>query len=130
MAFLEIKNFNKTFSGNVKALDDINLTLEKGKVLSIIGHSGSGKTTLLRCINFLELADNGVMTLEGEVLYDSAVSKNLNDGHNTYILYRTILEKIYTDGDYAISAGLDIILNKALSVMSLPIAFNVYNIKI
>ena len=34
MAFLEIKNFNKTFSGNVKALDDINLTLEKGKVLS------------------------------------------------------------------------------------------------
>ena len=31
MAFLEIKNFNKTFSGNVKALDDINLTLEKGK---------------------------------------------------------------------------------------------------
>ena len=68
MAFLEIKNFNKTFSGNVKALDDINLTLEKGKVLSIIGHSGSGKTTLLRCINFLTELDTGEMILDGETL--------------------------------------------------------------
>ena len=78
MAYLEIKNFCKSF-GNNEVLKGIDLTLEKGEVVSIIGSSGSGKTTLLRCINFLELADNGVMTLEGETLYDSAISKNLNE---------------------------------------------------
>ena len=53
--------------------------IEKGEVVSIIGSSGSGKTTLLRCINFLELADTGVMTLDGNVLFDSKTSNNLKD---------------------------------------------------
>ena len=79
MAFLEIKNFNKTFSGNVKALDDINLTLEKGKVLSIIGHSGSGKTTLLRCINFLTELDTGEMILDGETLLDMGSTEKISE---------------------------------------------------
>ena len=79
MAFLEIKNFNKTFNGNVKALDDINLTLEKGKVLSIIGHSGSGKTTLLRGINFLTELDNGKMILDGEVLLDTESEEKISE---------------------------------------------------
>lgn len=71
MAYLEIKNINKSF-GDLEVLKGINLTLEKGKVLSIIGSSGSGKTTLLRCINFLETANNGCMVLDGETLFDSA----------------------------------------------------------
>ena len=71
MAFLEIKNFNKTFGDKVVALKDVNLSLEKGKVLSIIGHSGSGKTTLLRSINFLSELDSGEMILDGETLIDS-----------------------------------------------------------
>ena len=79
MAFLEIQNFNKTFNGNVKALDDINLTLEKGKVLSIIGHSGSGKTTLLRCINFLTELDSGKMILDGEVLLDTGANEKTTE---------------------------------------------------
>ena len=79
MAFLEIQNFNKTFNGNVKALDDINLTLEKGKVLSIIGHSGSGKTTLLRCINFLTELDSGRMILDGEMLLDRDSNENISE---------------------------------------------------
>lgn len=77
MAFLEIKKFNKAF-GNFQALKDINFTLEKGQVLSIIGHSGSGKTTLLRCINFLTDLDSGEMVLDGETLFDSNV--NTKDG--------------------------------------------------
>ena len=68
MAFLEVKNFNKTFGDKVVALKNVNFSLDKGKVLSIIGHSGSGKTTLLRCINFLTELDCGEMTLDGEVL--------------------------------------------------------------
>ena len=79
MAYLEIKNFNKTFNDNLQVLNDINFSLEKGEVLSIIGHSGSGKTTLLRCINFLTELDSGKMILDGEILLDLDVMKGLSD---------------------------------------------------
>lgn len=71
--FLTIENFNKSFGSN-QVLKGINLSLNKGEVVSIIGSSGSGKTTLLRCINFLETLDSGKMTVDGQVLFDS----NLN----------------------------------------------------
>lgn len=70
MAYLEIKNFNKSF-GNTEVLKGIDLDIEKGQVVSIIGSSGSGKTTLLRCINFLEKPNFGKMTLDGQVLLDT-----------------------------------------------------------
>ena len=73
MSYLEIKNFNKTFSDGFQVLKDINVTVEKGEVLSIIGSSGSGKTTLLRCINFLETTDCGTMVLDGELLIDGNI---------------------------------------------------------
>ena len=70
MAFLEVKNIAKKF-GKTAVLNDIGFTLEKGEVLSIIGSSGSGKTTLLRCINFLEEADNGTITVDGDTVFDA-----------------------------------------------------------
>ena len=69
MAYLEIKNFKKNF-GDVVVLKGIDLEINKGEVVSIIGSSGSGKTTLLRCINFLETPDEGEMILDGEILFD------------------------------------------------------------
>ena len=44
----------------------VDLTVEKGDVVAILGPSGSGKTTLLRCLNFLETADAGKLTFDGE----------------------------------------------------------------
>lgn len=67
MAILEVKNIHKSF-GNNEVLKGIDFTLEKGDVLAIIGSSGSGKTTLLRCLNFLERADVGSITVNGETL--------------------------------------------------------------
>ena len=79
MAFLEVKNFNKTFGDKVVALKNVNFSLERGKVLSIIGHSGSGKTTLLRTINFLTELDSGEMTLDNEVLLTAPIDKSLSE---------------------------------------------------
>lgn len=79
MAYLEIKNFNKTFSNGFQVLKDISFDMEKGQVLSIIGSSGSGKTTLLRCINFLSMADEGQMLLDGEVIFNGKEQNLYND---------------------------------------------------
>ena len=79
MAFLEVKNFNKTFGDKVVALKNVNFSLERGKVLSIIGHSGSGKTTLLRTINFLTELNSGEMTLDNEVLLTAPIDKSLSE---------------------------------------------------
>ena len=78
MAYLEINNFIKSF-GDVEVLKGVNLSLNKGEVLSIIGSSGGGKSTLLRAINFLETPNAGTMTLDGELLFDAAVAKDYKD---------------------------------------------------
>ena len=74
MAFLEIKGVSKSF-GDLCVLRDVNLTVNKGEVISIIGSSGSGKTTLLRCLNLLESADLGEFTLDGEVMFSGNIGK-------------------------------------------------------
>ena len=71
MAILEVKGIRKSFDSN-EILKGIDFSLEKGEVIAIIGSSGSGKTTLLRCLNFLEFADQGTISVNGEVLYDGA----------------------------------------------------------
>ena len=72
MAFLEIKNIKKSFA-QTEVLKGIDFSVEKGKVLVIIGSSGSGKTTLLRCINFLEMPDEGEIVIDGNTVLDEAV---------------------------------------------------------
>ena len=70
MAILEVEHIHKSF-GHTKILKDINFSLEKGQVISIIGSSGSGKTTLLRCLNFLEKPDEGIIRVNQEILFDA-----------------------------------------------------------
>ena len=85
MAMLEIRGVRKSFHTYAKSgvrpgifgrapkpvssldvLRGVDLTVEKGDVVAILGPSGSGKTTLLRCLNFLETADAGTLTFDGE----------------------------------------------------------------
>ena len=68
MAFLEVKDIYKNF-GETKVLKGVSFEMEKGEVFSIIGSSGNGKTTLLRCLNFLEIADGGTITVDGEIVF-------------------------------------------------------------
>ena len=78
MSVLEVKNIKKSF-GKTEVLKSIGFSLEKGEVLSIIGSSGSGKTTLLRCINFLDFADGGTITVNGKTVFNGDSDKKLTD---------------------------------------------------
>ena len=64
---LEISNIHKAF-GDHQVLKGVDLNLDKGDVVSIIGSSGSGKTTLLRCVNLLEEYQQGEVKIDGRVI--------------------------------------------------------------
>ena len=64
MAMLQIKNLSKSF-GDLQVLRDINIDVEKGQVVVIIGPSGSGKSTMLRCLNLLEKPSGGEILYQG-----------------------------------------------------------------
>ena len=78
MAVLEVKNICKAF-GKTEVLKGIDFSLEKGQVLSIIGSSGTGKTTLLRCLNSLEFADKGTITVNDTVIFDGSRTTKRSD---------------------------------------------------
>lgn len=73
---INIKQLKKSFGTN-DVLKDINLNVENGEVVAIIGPSGGGKSTLLRCINLLEQPDSGEIIFEG----DNILNKNVNLNH-------------------------------------------------
>ena len=73
MAVLEVNGLHKSF-GKVEVLKGVDLSLEKGEVMAIIGSSGGGKTTLLRCINFLEIAEQGTIKVNDNVIFDGSKS--------------------------------------------------------
>ena len=72
---IEIENVRKSF-GALEVLKGIDLTVQKGEVVTIIGGSGSGKSTLLTCINGLEPIDSGKIAVDGTVVH--ARSTDLN----------------------------------------------------
>lgn len=71
---LKAEHIRKSF-GNVEVLKDINLFVEKGSVVSILGPSGTGKTTFLRCLNYLEKPEAGKLTISDVSVDFSHISK-------------------------------------------------------
>ena len=61
---LEVKNLYKSFGSN-QVLKGIDIKVDRGEVVAVLGSSGSGKTTMLRCASFLEKADSGEMIFDG-----------------------------------------------------------------
>ena len=60
---ISIKNLTKEFSGQ-KVLDGIDIDIEKGEVVALVGASGAGKSTILRSLNYLEQPDSGTITID------------------------------------------------------------------
>ena len=73
---IELKNLKKQYSDNV-ILKNINLHVDRGEVVSLIGPSGSGKSTILRCIVDLESITSGEVLIEGNNLTDKNVDKKI-----------------------------------------------------
>lgn len=84
---LEIKNLSKSFHEN-KVLDHINLKIEKGDVVGIISPSGTGKSTLLRCINQLEIPEEGEAVFGGKTV-------DLSKKHKDSLEFRKITGMVF-----------------------------------
>jgi len=72
---IEIKNLKKQFGNNI-VLKNVNFSVKKGEIISIIGSSGSGKSTLLRCINLLEIPDDGNIYYNNRNILDKKTNLN------------------------------------------------------
>lgn len=75
MSMVKVEDVCKSF-GNLQVLRNINLEVEKGEVVCIIGPSGSGKSTLLRCLNHLERITSGRVYIEGEMIDERVAGKD------------------------------------------------------
>ena len=68
---IQVKNLKKHFNnGQIKALDDVSINIQKGDVMVVIGPSGSGKSTFLRSLNLLETPTAGIITFDGTDITD------------------------------------------------------------
>lgn len=97
---LRVEQLNKSF-GDLHVLKNVDLKVEESDVVVLIGASGSGKSTLLRCLNFLEMKDDGKIILEGEQIEKE--THNLNKirehvgmvfQHFNLFPHKTVLENV------------------------------------
>jgi cell division transport system ATP-binding protein len=89
MAILKFENVSKTYPGNFVALEDVNINVESGDFLSIVGHSGSGKSTLLKLIYAEEQATTG------HVFFNNRSIDSINRKHLPY--YRRNIGTVFQD---------------------------------
>ena len=74
-SMISIQHLEKSF-GETKVLTDVNIEIQKGEVVVVLGPSGSGKSTMLRCINLLEIPTGGHIFIEGQEITDPKVNVN------------------------------------------------------
>ncbi|MFJ1969578.1 amino acid ABC transporter ATP-binding protein [Streptomyces sp. NPDC087903] len=67
-AVVRVEGLSKSFDGR-RVLDNVDLKVDRGRIVSVIGQSGGGKTTLMRCVNLLERPDRGTVEIAGEVVH-------------------------------------------------------------
>ena len=73
MAIIEVEHLSKSFktkAGDVRALNDISLSIEEGEIFGVIGLSGAGKSTFVRCPNLLEKPSEGSVVVDGKNLME------------------------------------------------------------
>ena len=140
MPIIEVEHLSKHFDA-LEVLKDISMQVNEGEIVSIIGASGSGKSTLLRCINLLEIYDQGIIRFEGKDIRESI--KAINEyrthvgmifqqfnlfGHmtvlqNCMIGQTTVLKKNKTEAaamayKFLAKVGMEMFLDKPVTLLS------------
>ena len=98
MPFLELKGVNKGFgsgSGRMEILRDINLQMEKGEFVAIVGYSGAGKTTLISMIAGLSRPDTGSVTLNDLEITEPGPDRGIVFQNYSLLPWLTVYENIY-----------------------------------
>lgn len=90
---VELHNLTKTYSGNKPAVDNLNLTLESGRIIGLLGPNGSGKTTIIKMINGL------LQPTKGEILIEGRPPGPYTKSIISYLPERTYLEAQKTVSD-------------------------------
>ena len=76
MTIIQVNDLHKSF-GNNEVLNGIDLVVEQGEVVCVIGPSGSGKSTFLRCLNRLEEINSGEVIVAGDNMADQSIDINV-----------------------------------------------------
>ncbi|HBV64466.1 MAG TPA: D-xylose ABC transporter ATP-binding protein, partial [Rhodopirellula sp.] len=76
---LEVRKIGKQFPG-VRALHDVDLTVQKAEVLSVIGENGAGKSTLMKILAGVQMPDSGQVLIDGEPVTLDSVKSSLDSG--------------------------------------------------
>src|SRR5438477_7323076 len=98
MAFLELTNVGKSFgfnSSRTEVLKDVNLSIEKGEFVAIVGYSGAGKTTLISMIAGLIPPDTGTITLNGLEIAEPGPDRGIVFQNYSLLPWLTVYENIY-----------------------------------
>ena len=130
---IELKDLSKAFrtdSGDVVALDHVNLQIGAGEIFGVIGMSGAGKTTLVRCMNFLERPTDGEVWIDGENLarLDAAGLRRVRQQesmifqHFNLLMQKTVAENVRFSLDIAGIKGAEAKerVRELLDVVGLP----------
>ena len=120
MAFLEVKDIYKSF-GETAVLKGVSFDMEKGEVFSVIGSSGNGKTTLLRCLNFLEIADSGTITVDGTQIFPTAEN---SETHKNRLTFGMVFQNFNLFPQYTalknVTLAMDVQSERGLKMQKLP----------
>ncbi len=98
MAYLELKNVCKTYgdeSGNTEVLSNINLTIEEGEFVAIVGFTGSGKTTLVNLINGLIKPTSGEVLFKGIPVVDTSHERGVIFQNYSLLPWLTVGQNVY-----------------------------------
>src|SRR6202023_1584896 len=88
---LQVSHLGKTF-GELRALQDINLAVERGEFIALVGPSGCGKTTFLRIVAGLEPASSGEVTLDGRVVRSPGGDRGFVFQSDNLLPWRTVFD--------------------------------------
>ncbi len=93
MSFLELKNVSKSF-GSREVLRDVNLSIEEGEFVAIVGYSGAGKTTLISMIAGLLKPDSGTVKLRGELITEPSPERGVVFQNYSLLPWLTVAENV------------------------------------